>query len=367
VEFGRHDANALFLMTTAVNKAGLAALKAGRPAVKRAVGKITNPVNAVSSEDDSTSKSSSSSSCYIDFSFKRVAEEATIVYAGLQKTSGDTHRCLHSMLYLGNPHVLAGAEWWKEEYKLRLLDCGCDPIKEVTSSTTSGFGDGPQSTLLFVAKAFPFRLRHDEGSTTLYFSDVVIAQNEVGQLAGKCDMAALLTGIQMSPTLTTCRVLHNTSPIVLVHSNGHLFARIAEPTMEEPGESFVLLHKKKNGAVFAKFKTAPENSPAPNTNPSVDVPVTNGGSPWDTAAHLDVLPIDSKQFDNTSKQTMHVKRVRFADANKVVGGLLHLVSVNRTMSIFQTSSRMTTRQPCLNIWPSRLSRRTRSLWLIGPR
>jgi hypothetical protein len=53
----------------------------------------------------------------------------------------------------------------------------------------------------------------------------------------------------------------------------------------------------------------------------VDVSVTNGGSPWDTAARLDVLPTDSKQFDNTSKQTMHVKLVRFADADKVVGGL----------------------------------------------
>jgi hypothetical protein len=94
---------------------------------------------------------------YIDFSFTRIAEEATIVYAGLQKTSGDTHRCLHSMLDLGNPHMLAGAEWWMEEYKPRPLACEWDPIKEVTSSTTSGFGDGPQSTLLSVAKAVPFR------------------------------------------------------------------------------------------------------------------------------------------------------------------------------------------------------------------
>jgi hypothetical protein len=95
VDFGRHDTKVLSLMTAAVKKAGLAVPKAGRPAVKRAVGKKTNPLNAVSSDDDSTSESSSSSSCYIDFSFKRVAEEATIVYAGLQKTSGDTHRCLH--------------------------------------------------------------------------------------------------------------------------------------------------------------------------------------------------------------------------------------------------------------------------------
>jgi hypothetical protein len=73
-----------------------------------------NSITAVSSDDDSTSESSSSSSCYIDFSFMRVAEEATIVYAGLQKTSGDTHRCFHSMLDLSNPHVLAGAEWWTE-------------------------------------------------------------------------------------------------------------------------------------------------------------------------------------------------------------------------------------------------------------
>jgi hypothetical protein len=184
-------------MTAAVNKAGLAVTKAGRPAVKRAVGRKTSPVNAVSSDDDSTSESSSSSSCYIYFSFTRVAEEAIIVYAGLQKTSGNTHRCLYSMLDLGNPHVLAGAEWWAEEYKPRLVACGWDPSKEVTSLTTSGFGDGPQSTLLCVAKAVLFRLRHHDGSTTLYFSDVAIAQNEVGLLAGKCDIAALLVDIQM--------------------------------------------------------------------------------------------------------------------------------------------------------------------------
>jgi hypothetical protein len=43
----------------------------------------------------------------------------------------------------------------------------------------------------------------------------------------------------------------------------------------------------------------------------------------DTTARLDVLPTDSKQFDMTSKQTMHVKSVNFADADKVVGGLPH--------------------------------------------
>jgi hypothetical protein len=169
VEFGRYDTNVLSLMTAACNKAGLAVPKSGRPAVKCAVGRKTNPVNAVSSDDDSTSESSSSSSCYIDFSFTRVAEEATIVYAGLQKTSGDTHRCLHSMIDLGNLHVLAGAEWWTEECMPRLLACGWDPIQEVTSSTTSDFGDGPQSTLLCVAKAVPFRLWYHDGSTTLYF------------------------------------------------------------------------------------------------------------------------------------------------------------------------------------------------------
>jgi hypothetical protein len=110
VDFGRHDTNVLSLMTAAVNKAGLSVSKAERPAVRRAVGRKTNPVNAVSSDDYSTSESSSSSSCYIDFSFTRVAAEATIVYAGLQKTSGDTHRCLYSMLDLDIPHVLAGAE-----------------------------------------------------------------------------------------------------------------------------------------------------------------------------------------------------------------------------------------------------------------
>jgi hypothetical protein len=129
----------------------------------------------------------------------------------------------------------------------------------------SGFVDGPQSTLLCEAKAVPFRLRHHDGSTTLYFFDVHNAQKEVGLLAGKCDMAALLTDIQMSPTLTTCRVLNSTSPIVLVDFGGHLFPRLAEPTMEEPGESFELLHKKKNGAVFSKsrlrLKTLPLRSP----------------------------------------------------------------------------------------------------------
>jgi hypothetical protein len=79
--------------------------------VKRAAGTKHNPVNTVSSDDYSTPESSSSPSCYIDFSFKRVAEEATVVYASLQKSSGDTHRCLDSMLDLGNPHVLARAKW----------------------------------------------------------------------------------------------------------------------------------------------------------------------------------------------------------------------------------------------------------------
>jgi hypothetical protein len=192
------------------------------------------------------------------------------------------------------------------------------------SSTTSGSEDSPQSTLLCVAKAVPFRLRHHDGSVTLYFSDVVIVQNGVGQLAGKCDIACLLTDIQMSPTLTTCRVLHNTTPIVLVDSGGHLFARLAEPTMAEQGESFVHLHKKKNGEVFAKVKIGPENSPAPIINPRADVFVTNGGSPWDTAARLVVLSTGSKQLDKTSKQTMRVKRARFADADKLLGGLPHV-------------------------------------------
>jgi hypothetical protein len=117
VDFDRPDTNVLSLMTAAVNKAGPAVPKAGIPAAKLAVGRKANTVNAVSSDDDTTSESSSTSFCYIDFSFTRVAEEATIVYAGLQKPSGGTHRCLHSILDLGNPHVLSGAEWWTEEYK----------------------------------------------------------------------------------------------------------------------------------------------------------------------------------------------------------------------------------------------------------
>jgi hypothetical protein len=39
VDFGRYDTNILSLMTAAVNKAGLAVPKAGRPAVMRAVGR----------------------------------------------------------------------------------------------------------------------------------------------------------------------------------------------------------------------------------------------------------------------------------------------------------------------------------------
>jgi hypothetical protein len=109
VDFGRYDTNVLSLITAAVKKAVLAVPKAKRPAVMRAVGRKTNPVNAVSSDGDLTSESSSSCSCYIDFSSRREAEEATNVYAGLQNASGDTHRCLHSMIDLGNPHVQTGA------------------------------------------------------------------------------------------------------------------------------------------------------------------------------------------------------------------------------------------------------------------
>jgi hypothetical protein len=43
VDVGRHDTNVLSFMTAAVNKAGLAVPKAGRPAVKRAVGKKATP------------------------------------------------------------------------------------------------------------------------------------------------------------------------------------------------------------------------------------------------------------------------------------------------------------------------------------
>jgi hypothetical protein len=157
----------------------------------------------------------------------------------------------------------------------------------------------------------------------MYFSDVAISRNQVGLLAGKCDIAALLTDIQMSPILTTCRVLHKTSSIGLVDSGGHLFVRLAEPKWARSGEIFVLLRKKMDGAVFAKVKTAPEDSPAPIINPRLDVSVTNGGSPWYTAVRLDFISTDRKQFDKSSKRAMHVKRVRFADADKVVGGLLH--------------------------------------------
>jgi hypothetical protein len=143
-------------------------------------------------------------------------------------------------------------------------------------------------------------------------------------------------------------LLHNTSPIVLVDSGGHLFARLAEPTMAEPGENFVFLRKKKNGAVFAKVKTAPENSPAPTTNPRVDVSVTNGGSFRDTAARLDVFPTDSKQFDKTSKQKKCTSSVCILlMQTRWWVACSTLVSMYRTTSLSQTSSRMTTRQPCL--------------------
>jgi hypothetical protein len=70
VDFGRHDTNVLSFTTAAIKNDVLAVPKAGRSAVKRAVGRKSNPVNAVSSGDESTSESSSSCSCYIDFSFK---------------------------------------------------------------------------------------------------------------------------------------------------------------------------------------------------------------------------------------------------------------------------------------------------------
>jgi hypothetical protein len=139
VDFGGHDANVLSQVTAAVNKAGLAVPKAGRPAVKRAVSRRPNLANAASSDNDSTTESSSSFLCYIDFSFKRVAEEATSCMPVCRRPQATPI----AMLDLGNPHVLAGAEWWTEEYKPRLLACEWDQIEEVTSSTTSGFGDGP--------------------------------------------------------------------------------------------------------------------------------------------------------------------------------------------------------------------------------
>jgi hypothetical protein len=55
----------------------------------------------------------------------------------------------------------------------------------------------------------------------------------------------------------------------------------------------------------------------------MDVSVTNGGSSWDTAARLDIPPTVRKQLDKTSKQTMDIKRMRFADADKVVDGEPH--------------------------------------------
>jgi hypothetical protein len=95
--------------------------------------------------------------------------------------------------------------------------------------------------------------------------------------------------------------------------------------------------------------------------------VTNGSSPWDTAARLDVLPTDSKQFDKTSKQTMHVKRARFADADKVVGGLPHF-SEHVSDDEFVPDMQPNDDPPALpKIWPSLLSRRTRSQWLTCPR
>jgi hypothetical protein len=53
------------------------------------------------------------------------------------------------------------------------------------------------------------------------------------------------------------------------------------------------------------------------------VSITNDGSQWDTAARIAVLPTDRKQFGKTSKPTMYVKRVRFANADKVLSGLPH--------------------------------------------
>jgi hypothetical protein len=137
--------------------------------------------------------------------------------------------------------------------------------------------------------------------------------------------------------------------------------------MAEPGENFVFLHKKKNGAVFAKVKTAPEILPAPITNPRLDVSVTNGGSPWNTTARLDVLPTDSKQFDKTSKQTMHVKRVHFADSDKVVDDLPHF-SERVLDDEFVADEQPNDDPPVLpKIWPSLLSRRTRSHWMTCQR
>jgi hypothetical protein len=137
-------------------------------------------------------------------------------------------------------------------------------------------------------------------------------------------MAALLTDIQMSPTLNTCRVLHNTPPIVLVDSGGHLFARrLAIKTMAEPGENFVFLLWEEELRGFCQSQDCAwklsRSDHQPGSGRVCHQRQLTAGHGRSSRRSSDI----QKQFDKTSKQTMHVKRVHLADADKVVVGLLH--------------------------------------------
>lgn len=62
---------------------------------------------------------------------------------------------------------------------------------EQQSKSRMGFGDGPATVPVFIAKRVPLRILLQDNSSILFFADVRIVNNKVGLLFGKKDMKAL--------------------------------------------------------------------------------------------------------------------------------------------------------------------------------
>jgi hypothetical protein len=93
-----------------------------------------------------------------------------------------------------------------------------------------------------------------------------------------------------------------------------------------------------------------------------------------TAAHRGTRPLVETFFRQTGSNLTRRTNKQCTSSmcvllmkDKLVGGLPHFSEHASDDELSQTSSRMTTRQPCLKIWPSLLSRRTRSHWLTCSR
>ena len=91
---------------------------------------------------------------------------------------------------LGNPNILGGLCWWNECLPL-ILEAGWKAPVEHQSSSKMGFGDGPASVAVCIAKQAPLRILLQDSSAILFFADVRIVPNNVVLLFGKTDMKAL--------------------------------------------------------------------------------------------------------------------------------------------------------------------------------